>query len=495
MPRAYAPLQSRPKATVTPTAKTTRTSTSRATRTSRQASSAKSNSKSAHATSHPTTASSSTQSSSVLPRFLARSATTKKADLAKQPAVVRTALRDPGQPLPASTRAEMETRLQRDLSAVRVHTTPTAAKSATALNAAAYTLGTDTVFAPGRYSPNAPEGRRLLAHELTHVAQQTAPASTTAPASPKKLEAQADHLAATLDAPLSSHPSHLTPLSSAPLVLQRKVLNQTADVMPDPGDVVTVGTGGEGDWTYVHYSDHIKIIKAIIDPATKQSSGQIGPSWVANNPGNLTYDPKQDPKKVGPYAKAINRHCLAHGAFAEPLQWGPRPFAIFPTYADGRKAMIDWIKAIADPAPTDPDLATIPAKDRPSTIRSVLSTYAPAADKGSKNDPNKYTTAVTDAINARRKSQGLDPINPDAAMTISDTGSGTQNLNAEDMQAWSEGSETVEGGHSLNSWQIWIWESYVDKALHKKVTQFGGTFPKPTAKWCEANRIKLTPAP
>lgn len=385
----------------------------------------------------------------------------------------------------------MENRLQRDLSAVRVHTTPTAAKSATALNAAAYTLGHNIVFAPGRYSPNSPDGRRLLAHELTHVVQQTAPTTSAVSLAANKLEAQADQLAASLDS-TSRTPVAILP---AALVIQRKVLNQNADVMPDPGDVVTVSTGGEGDWTYVHYSDHIKIIKAIIDPATKQSSGQIGPSWVANNPGNLTFDPKQDPKTSGPYAKAMNRHCLAHKAFGEPLQWGPRPFAIFPTYADGRQAMIDWIKAITDPNTTDPDLATIAADKRPNTIRSAISTYAPAADKGSKNDPNKYTTAVTDSINARRKAQGLDPINPDASMTISNSGSGAQNLTDADMQAWSEGSEKVEGGHDLNSWEIWIWESYVDKALHKKVTQFGGTFPKPTAKWCSTNRIKLTPAP
>src|SRR5262249_39620293 len=43
------------------------------------------------------------------------------------------------------------------------------------INARAYTLGSDVVFASGRYEPATREGRRLLAHELTHVVQQAAP--------------------------------------------------------------------------------------------------------------------------------------------------------------------------------------------------------------------------------------------------------------------------------------------------------------------------------
>lgn len=39
--------------------------------------------------------------------------------------------------------------------------------------ARAYTVGHDVVFAAGEYRPDAPSGRRLLAHELAHVVQQT----------------------------------------------------------------------------------------------------------------------------------------------------------------------------------------------------------------------------------------------------------------------------------------------------------------------------------
>jgi hypothetical protein len=80
--------------------------------------------------------------------------------------------------LEPSVRAEMESRFDRDLSAVRIHTDAPAAAAAEAMNAAAYTVGPDLSFAPGRYAPQTPAGRELLAHELTHYVQQTSPART-----------------------------------------------------------------------------------------------------------------------------------------------------------------------------------------------------------------------------------------------------------------------------------------------------------------------------
>ena len=60
-----------------------------------------------------------------------------------------------------------------DFSRVRVHAGPVAAESARALGARAYTVGHDIVFAAGQYSPRSENGRRLLAHELTHTLQQS----------------------------------------------------------------------------------------------------------------------------------------------------------------------------------------------------------------------------------------------------------------------------------------------------------------------------------
>ncbi len=88
------------------------------------------------------------------------------------PPIVHDVLSSPGQPLDAATRSFMEPRFGYDLSEVHVHTGDQAARSARAMNALAYTVGRDVVFGANRYVPGTQEGRKLLAHELTHVVQQ-----------------------------------------------------------------------------------------------------------------------------------------------------------------------------------------------------------------------------------------------------------------------------------------------------------------------------------
>ncbi|MBZ5553752.1 MAG: DUF4157 domain-containing protein [Acidobacteriia bacterium] len=80
----------------------------------------------------------------------------------------------PGQPLDPETRAFMEPRFNHDFSQVRVHTHAAATKSAHDMNALAFTVGQNVLFDAGRYAPSTGDGRRLLAHELAHVIQQTA---------------------------------------------------------------------------------------------------------------------------------------------------------------------------------------------------------------------------------------------------------------------------------------------------------------------------------
>ena len=77
-----------------------------------------------------------------------------------------------GSPLDTDTRADMESRLGHDFSDVRVHTDSRAHDSATAVNAHAYTVGSNVVFQRDKYDPSSTEGRTMLAHELTHVVQQ-----------------------------------------------------------------------------------------------------------------------------------------------------------------------------------------------------------------------------------------------------------------------------------------------------------------------------------
>lgn len=88
------------------------------------------------------------------------------------PPIVHDVLRSPGKPLDAATRTFFEPRFGYDFSRVRVHADPKAAESARTVNALAYTVGADVVFGEGLYAPGTAGGRRLMAHELTHVVQQ-----------------------------------------------------------------------------------------------------------------------------------------------------------------------------------------------------------------------------------------------------------------------------------------------------------------------------------
>jgi hypothetical protein len=77
-----------------------------------------------------------------------------------------------GRALDGATRAFFEPRFGADLSGVRVHTDAPAVAASEAVSARAFTLGSGIYFAAGEYRPHSGEGRRLLAHELTHVLQQ-----------------------------------------------------------------------------------------------------------------------------------------------------------------------------------------------------------------------------------------------------------------------------------------------------------------------------------
>jgi hypothetical protein len=77
-----------------------------------------------------------------------------------------------GMPLPPAERAFFEARLGFDFSRVRVHADDAGGAAARAVGARAFARGLDIGFSVGAYAPGTPQGRRLLAHELTHIVQQ-----------------------------------------------------------------------------------------------------------------------------------------------------------------------------------------------------------------------------------------------------------------------------------------------------------------------------------
>jgi Domain of unknown function (DUF4157) len=98
------------------------------------------------------------------------------------PSPVKEVVGSGGDALDDATRQDMEARLGHDFGDVRVHTDARATESAQSVNAHAYTVGNDVVFQRDRYAPGTDEGRKMLAHELTHVVQQRSGAVDGTPA-------------------------------------------------------------------------------------------------------------------------------------------------------------------------------------------------------------------------------------------------------------------------------------------------------------------------
>ena len=108
-------------------------------------------------------------------------------DAGTAPASVDRVLSGSGSPLDPAIQQDMGQRFGHDFSQVRVHTDSAAEQSAQDVNAHAYTVGHNIVFGAGGFAPGSHEGRKLIAHELTHVVQQTGAAGTHAGQGGEKL--------------------------------------------------------------------------------------------------------------------------------------------------------------------------------------------------------------------------------------------------------------------------------------------------------------------
>ncbi len=196
------------------------------------------------------------------------------------PKSVGNILDSPGHALDTDTRASMESRFGRSFADVRVHTDSHAAASARAIDAAAYTSGTHVVFGAGRFEPQTPHGRRLLAHELAHVVQQrngTALPSGIGPANDEH-ERAADRIA---DAVVAQGPVFVPPPVIAP-VAERLVRRKREDDMPatavvEPPRFIVEddATPGAGQMKRKAFVDELD---AAICATSKQEMGRLGRS-------------------------------------------------------------------------------------------------------------------------------------------------------------------------------------------------------------------------
>lgn len=137
-----------------------------------------------------------------------------------------------GQPLDPATREEMEARFGQSFGDVRVHTDKSAQTSAQAIGARAYTTGHDIVMGPGEPKPDTTEGKKLLAHELTHVVQQSQGnqgAARTISNPTDAAEGEAAQVAQTV-----ARGSHAPAITSAGGGVQRDVGWAKRGPIPDP---------------------------------------------------------------------------------------------------------------------------------------------------------------------------------------------------------------------------------------------------------------------
>src|SRR5690606_12530548 len=104
----------------------------------------------------------------VTPFFLAKNETTVSDGVANS---IQSS-KGGGSALDTDSHSFMSSRFGSDFSGVKIHTDSRAIQLNRNLNARAFTVGSDIYFNQGQYNPHSSEGRRLLAHELTHVVQQ-----------------------------------------------------------------------------------------------------------------------------------------------------------------------------------------------------------------------------------------------------------------------------------------------------------------------------------
>jgi hypothetical protein len=253
------------------------------------------------------------------------------------PAAVEQVLLSPGRPLEPSLRASMESTFRHDFSRVRMHADSPAHASAAGLRAAAYTVGPHVAFARDAYDPASEAGRRLIAHELAHVVQQSRGHGRSGEAEAEREAAQvADRAAAGRDA---------EPVRATPVRIARQPATATAE---RELEVEAVEVGGK---SYVLYQTEVR---------TGGSS-----SWLANNPGNMDYTP--DLVEWGAYE-------------GKKLKWGKHRFAIFPNEEAGLHAVQRFLRK----------------HQGRRDITLMMNLFAPAGDLS--NDPQLYAKRVASAL-------------------------------------------------------------------------------------------------
>lgn len=275
----------------------------------------------------------------------------------------------PGHPLDGHTRDFMQARLAHDFSRVRVHADSGAASSARSVNALAYAVRQHVVFGAGQYAPHTDHGRRLLAHELVHVVQQSAHTSGGG-AVPRlggdsSLEAEAQRLGHHAGDARTGGPVRVTQRSAGaflgradPAAVGRVMRRGTtfgSGLQFWPTQVTDTRVGpvsGVGGLLEDQTSNRLSVIVgANVTP--RSLARQLLPLWTTATPFTAPGAAASVPLDV------ITEDVLARGLLVYNQQYLPLP------------AMTQWRAGLRFPLPVEIDEATGVATVHPTIVRQL----------------------------------------------------------------------------------------------------------------------------
>lgn len=186
---------------------------------------------------------------------------TAKQSVSQLELTAEAALRTPSTQIEPAVRGEMERKFGWDFSSVRVHANREATALAAQLGARAFTVGRDVAFAQEAYQPATPEGKRLLAHELSHVIQQSDIGAARIPTrvGEQKHETEATRAAAS---------TGKTPLSRVSEPVVQRDDKPTSPGGPGTGGVLTVVIRAPDDKFTQNVTDYAR--KTLSDPSVME---------------------------------------------------------------------------------------------------------------------------------------------------------------------------------------------------------------------------------
>jgi hypothetical protein len=335
------------------------------------------------------------------------------------------ALSSPSITLDAPVREHMGTMLQFDFDSVKIHNNAVAANSAQQLNARAYTANGHVVFGAGEYQPRHKEGRKLIAHELTHVVQQfqhSAAAKNVISQPSEPAEIEAGKIA---DAAISAEPMNVPKRLAAP----------PAQLMRAPAELGTSKTTSP----VANLDPRKEMVSQVSNELTLMDNAQVIITWVQS--------------KVPPSGASVDPAERIPGAFsfgAEELFNDKRVIKKLkpvPTSVDDLRATLDLM--IYYNVITRPILLSTSAGEPEYLLRKNLQTKQPDLDKF--NESRKDTKDFKKTLDKKEKRPS--PLDPMVETTVlpADMAAGAKEETEGEKNAEKELSKLTQELDTLNS--------------------------------------------